>query len=114
MLSGVSNFIKKSLPLRLTGEDSPDQPYRERGSSQRGDDRVEDGFLLVGDTASDRSTVYTSSYRANQVDRPPGYSEVCASYMYFIYFSNLILSGKNYFITWRRVWELNNAMQLNQ
>ena len=81
MLSGVSNFIKKSLPLRLTGEDSPDQPYRERGSTQRGDDRVEDGFLLVGDTASDRSTVYTSSYRANQVDRPPGYSEVCASYM---------------------------------
>ena len=69
MLSGVSNFIKKNLSLKQGNSDSGDQ-------AQRPGDRVEDGFLLVGDSASERNTVYTKSYRANQMDLPPGYSEV--------------------------------------
>ena len=69
MLSGVSNFIKKNLSLKQESSDSGNQ-------AQRPGDRVEDGFLLVGDSASERNTVYTNSYRANQAELPPGYSEV--------------------------------------
>ena len=69
MLSGVSNFIKKNLSLRQGASECGDQALRP-------DDRVEDGFLLVGDTASERNTIFTDSYRANQAELPPGYSEV--------------------------------------
>ena len=85
MLSSVSSFIKKSLPLKLTNGDAPDQAGRGQESSQRPGDRVEDGFLLVGNTASERTTVYTSSFQANRVDCPPGYLDVCI----FLFLSQL-------------------------
>ena len=81
MLSGVSNFIKKNLSLKQQNNDSLEQ-----SSGPRPGDRVEDDFLLVGETASERSTVYTNSFRANQVNCPPGYSEVCAFFFFFFDF----------------------------
>lgn len=74
MLSGVSNFIKKNLSLKQQNNDSLEQSLGPRPG-----DRVEDDFLLVGETASERSTVYTNSFRANQVNCPPGYSEAAQS-----------------------------------
>lgn len=40
------------------------------------DDRVEDGFLLVGDTASERTIINARNFNADSVDAPPNYGEV--------------------------------------
>lgn len=73
MLSGVSSFIKKNLSLKQPNDNSVER------SAPRPGDRMEDGFLLVGQSTSERSTVYTNSFQANQIDCPPGYSEVAQS-----------------------------------
>ncbi|XP_045168954.2 uncharacterized protein LOC123531776 [Mercenaria mercenaria] len=39
------------------------------------DDRVEDGFLLVGDTASERTIINARNFRADTIDAPPNYKE---------------------------------------
>ena len=39
-------------------------------------DQEEDGFLVVGDTASDRTAVHASTFKADEVDAPPQYGQV--------------------------------------
>lgn len=69
MLSSVSNYIKKNVFLRQSNNDLTD-------NRARPGDRLEDGFLLVGDTASEKTIVNASNYTPKPTDCPPGYSEV--------------------------------------
>lgn len=46
------------------------------GPSKRPGDRLEDGFLLVGQTASERNTVIAGNFQYQSTDAPPGYKDV--------------------------------------
>jgi hypothetical protein len=48
------------------------------GPAASRDDRVEDGFLLVGDTASERTIINARNFRGDEMDAPPNYREVIA------------------------------------
>ena len=54
----------------------------EQRSNTHPNDKVEDGFLVVGQTRSEKSTVITSEFQFDQ-DTPPDYMEVHVYNNYF-------------------------------
>lgn len=66
LLHSVTKHIQRSNSNKQTTSLQPESR----------NDREEDGFLLVGQTASERTTVYAKNFRVNQVDAPPNYNEV--------------------------------------
>ena len=70
--------------LKPGGSDSNSQ--HSATSERRDSDREEDGFLLVGETVSERTSVQGS--QEYTVDQPPAYSQVKRKlYIMFQYFT---------------------------
>ncbi|KAK3603586.1 hypothetical protein CHS0354_017300 [Potamilus streckersoni] len=60
----------KSITRSISSSDENSLPVQQSHS-----DRIEDGFLLVGQTRSERTTVYTDRFNKN-VGAPPQYGEI--------------------------------------
>ena len=44
-------------------------------NARRPGDEIEDGFLVVGETRSDRTTIRTTEFDSQHVDAPPSYDK---------------------------------------
>lgn len=54
-------------------------PKEEQRSNTQPNDKEEDGFLVVGQTRSEKTTIITSEFQSDQ-DAPPDYMEVYNNY----------------------------------
>ncbi|KAL4222379.1 hypothetical protein ACF0H5_018418 [Mactra antiquata] len=51
------------------------------GQSHNRNDHEDDGFLLVGNTASERTTTEARNFNSDVIDAPPNYNQVSQSYL---------------------------------
>lgn len=71
MFSSIINNISKPFHRSQSNQQTTECPS---GISRN--DRLEDGFLLVGDTASERTTIQARNFRADIIDAPPAYGQL--------------------------------------
>lgn len=69
------NSILQNIAKPFNRSNSQNTEWQTEPLTQRSD-RIEDGFLLVGDTASERTIIQAANLRSHLIDASPNYTQV--------------------------------------